>query len=58
MRTISIYKRAYINIESEGIIYACQIYGEETDEPYFIFDGASHKLTEDERKLLKEVLKR
>ena len=48
MRTISIYSRPYINVESEGIIYACQIYGEDTDTPYFIFDGARHELTDEE----------
>ena len=48
MRTISIYSRPYINIESDGIIYACQIYGEDTDTPYFIFDGARHELTDEE----------
>ena len=53
MRTISIYSRPYINVESEGIIYACQIYGEDTDTPYFIFDGARHELTEEEREVLK-----
>ena len=48
MKTISIYQRAYINIESEGIIYACQIYGEDSDTPYFFFDGARHELTDEE----------
>ena len=48
MRTISIYSRPYINVESDGIIYACQIYGEDTDTPYFIFDGARHELTDEE----------
>ena len=53
MRTISIYSRPYINIESEGIIYACQIYGEDSDTPYFIFDGARHELTDEEIKELR-----
>ena len=48
MRTISIYSRPYINVESDGIIYACQIYGEDSDTPYFFFDGARHELTADE----------
>ena len=39
MRTISIYSRPYINVESEGIIYACQIYGEDSDTPYFSLMG-------------------
>ena len=53
MRTISIYSRPYINVESDGIIYACQIYGEDTDTPYFIFDGARHELTDEEKEALK-----
>ena len=48
MRTISIYSRPYINVESDGIIYACQIYGEDSDFPFYIFDGARHELTADE----------
>ena len=53
MRTISIYSRPYINIESEGIIYACQIYGEDSDTPYFFFDGARYELTDEEKEALK-----
>jgi len=53
MRTISIYSRPYINIESDGIIYACQIYGEDSDTPYFFFDGARHELTDEEKEALK-----
>ena len=53
MRTISIYSRPYINVESDGIIYACQIYGEDSDTPYFIFDGARHELTDEEIKELR-----
>ena len=53
MKTISIYQRAYINIESDGIIYACQIYGEDSDTPYFFFDGARHELTDEEKEALK-----
>ena len=53
MKTISIYQRAYINIESDGIIYACLICGEDTDTPYFIFDGARHELTDEEKEALK-----
>ena len=48
MRTISIYSRPYINVESDGIIYACQIYGEDSDTPYFFFDGARYELTDEE----------
>ena len=57
MRTISIYQRAYINIECEGIIYACLICGTDTDTPYFLFDGARHELTKEERETLKGVMK-
>ena len=53
MRTISIYSRPYINIESDGIIYACQIYGEGSDTPYFFFHGARHELTDEEKEALK-----
>ena len=56
MRTISIYKRAYINIECEGIIYACLICGADTDTPYFLFDGARYDLTDEERETLKGVM--
>ena len=56
MRTISIYKRAYINIECEGIIYACLICGTDTDAPYFLFDGARHELTKEECEILKGVM--
>ena len=45
--------KPYINIESDGIIYACQIYGEDSDTPYFIFDGARHELTDEEKEALK-----
>ena len=48
MRTISIYSRPYINVESDGIIRARQIYGEDSDTPYFFFDGARHELTDEE----------
>ena len=48
MRTISIYSRPYINIESEGIIYAREIYDADSDFPFYIFDGARHELTADE----------
>ena len=56
MRTISIYSRPYINVESDGIIYACQIYGEDSDTPYFFFDGARHELTKEECETLKGVM--
>lgn len=56
MRTISIYQRAYINIECEGIIYACLICGTDTDNPYFLFDGARHELTKEECETLKGVM--
>ena len=58
MRTISIYTRAYINIESDGIIYACQIYGEDSDTPYFFFDGARHELTADEKEELRNAIQK
>ena len=57
MRTISIYQRPYINIESDGIIYACLICGADTDTPYFLFDGARHELTKEECETLKGVMK-
>ena len=56
MRTISIYSRPYINVESDGIIYACQIYGEDSDTPYFFFDGARYELKNEERHALEKVL--
>jgi len=39
MRTISIYSRPYINVESDGVIYAREIYDADGEQPYFFLDG-------------------
>ena len=58
MKTISIYQRAYINIESDGIIYAREIYDADSDFPFYIFDGARHELTADEKEELRNAIQK
>ena len=48
MRTISIYYRPFINVTSDGIIYAREIYDADGEQPYFFLDGVRHELTADE----------
>lgn len=53
MRTISIYYRPFINVASDGIIYAREIYDADGEQPYFFLDGVRHELTADEIKELR-----
>ena len=48
MRTISIYYRPFINVASDGIIYAREIYDADGDRPYYFLDGVRHELTAEE----------
>ena len=55
MRTISIYSRPYINVESDGIIYARPIHEADDDDPHYFLDGVRHDLTGEEVDELRRV---
>lgn len=48
MRTISIYYRPFINVESDGIVRTREIYDADGDRPYYFLDGVRHELTAEE----------
>lgn len=48
MRTISIYYRPFINVESDGIVRTREIYDADGDRPYYFLDGARHELKEED----------
>lgn len=57
MRTISIYYRPFINVASDGIIYARPIHESEDDDPHFFLDGVRHDLTDEEVNELRRIAK-